>query len=893
MDNEDNKKNRKKIIFVLVLLLLLLFCVKMCVDTQNKHSLTIIINDKDVNHKSINIYAGNEYKLEEPERAGYKFDGWTLESESSKINKNIFTMGEENTEIKAEWKPITYSVEFDSNLPDVSVEKTEYTIETDTFELPVLDNKNGYGFEGWYDNNEYKGESYTKIDEGSHGDKKLYAKWQLINYQITYKLNGGTFEYNNDTYTIETERFKINNPTKKGYIFLGWTSDKNKYPNKNVWIEKGSTGNKTYTANWSPTEYSIYYNLDGGTVSNSNRTNYTIETSTFKINNPTKKHYNFIGWTEETSKKPIKDISIKQGSTGDKNYKANWEPVQYIITYNLNGGKLQKNDIKEFNIETKTFNLPTPQKDGYEFVGWYDNQELTGENISKIEKGTTGNKTYYAKWSTIEYSINYELYEGTQSEAAPTLYTIESDNINLEIPQKEGYNFKGWYTTQDYTGNASNTISKGTTGNKTYYAKWEKIKNYQGYNIYDVLAEQAELDNAQSLFVTNAKGIQFGDTSNITNGYGVYTYAGSINNQFPIHYYRGNVDNNNVMFGGICWKAVRTTETGGTKLVYNGTPVNGKCTSTGASTQLKNTKYNTTSLYTGSGGYSYGTNYALSSKKYTSIATGTIFANSFEYINGEYILKDKYVSDENFQSNVFDVLKNHHYTCLKTIDSPCDKIYYIYFVRESGQNIYYITLTNGEGVENAIFNSITNSSNTKKSTVRTFVDNWYKSNLLTYADSFEDTIWCNDRTIGDLEGWSPNGSLEDGLHYASYIRNVVDHKPSLTCVNKADSFTQSPETGNGSLEYPVGMLTIDETTLSGYVWFNSQSSSYLNNGKIWWTMSPGMIAAVNNYIFVDYSMSDHVASNFGTSGVRPAISLKYGKEIKSGSGTMNDPFVIE
>lgn len=892
MGDEDNKKNRKKIIFVLVLLLLLLLCVKMCVDTQNKHSLTIITNIGEKDKKSIHIISGDKYKLEEPKREGYSFDGWSIESGSSKIEDNIFIMGTENAEIIAEWKPVEYKIKFISNNSSINLEEQLYTIETEAFKLPVPSNSKGYTLEGWYDNEDFTGKKYIEIEKGNTGDLKLYAKWSLENYSITYNLNGGEAISNLQSYNVETNSFKINNPTRKGYLFLGWTGEQNQYPNKNIWIEKGTTGDKTYSANWETIEYNIYYNLNGGKVESNVKT-YNIETNNIQLKQPTKENYIFLGWVEEGKTKVQKDVVIKKGTTGDKVYTATWEPEKYSISYETNGGILTKQVIKQYNIETKDFNLPIPHKNGYNFEGWYENLDLTGTKIEKISKGTTGQKKYYAKWSTIEYSINYELYEGTQSEEAPTLYTIESDNINLEIPQKEGYNFKGWYTTQDYTGNASNTISKGTTGNKTYYAKWEKIKNYQGYNIYDVLADQAELDNAQSLFVTNAKGIQFGDTSNITNGYGVYTYAGSINNQFPIHYYRGNVDNNNVMFGGICWKAVRTTETGGTKLVYNGTPVNGKCTSTGASTQLKNTKYNTTALYTGSGGYSYGTNYALSSKKYTSIATGTIFANSFEYINGEYILKDKYVSDENFQSNVFDVLKNHHYTCLKTIDSPCDKIYYIYFVRESGQNLYYITLTNGEGVENAIFNSITNSSNTKKSTVRTFVDNWYKSNLLTYADSFEDTIWCNDRTIGDLEGWSPNGSLEEGLHYASYIRNAVDHKPSLACVNKADSFTQSPETGNGSLEYPVGMLTIDETTLSGYVWFNSQSSSYLNNGKIWWTMSPGMIAAVNNYIFVDYSMSDHVASNFGTSGVRPAISLKYGKEIKSGSGTMNDPFVIE
>ena len=78
------------------------------------------------------------------------------------------------------------------------------------------------------------------------------------------------------------------------------------------------------------------------------------------------------------------------------------------------------------------------------------------------------------------------------------------------------------------------------------------------------------MDNIQSEFVSASTGIDFGAISSDTNGKGVYMRAGTENDAYPIVYYRGAVDNNNVVFNNKCWKAVRTTDTGGVKLIYNG-----------------------------------------------------------------------------------------------------------------------------------------------------------------------------------------------------------------------------------------------------------------------------------------------------------------------------------
>ena len=161
--------------------------------------------------------------------------------------------------------------------------------------------------------------------------------------------------------------------------------------------------------------------------------------------------------------------------------------------------------------------------------------------------------------------------------------------------------------------------------------------------ISDILSD-AVMDNIASTYVTNSTGIKFSAISSDTNGKGLYILSGTENNAYPIYYYRGAVTNNNVLFANFCWKIVRTTDTGGVKLIYNGLPASGKCTNTtGTSTMLStttafNTNYDN-KIYIG---YTYnnnGTNtnstiktvidnwYASNMKSYTSYLEDTIWCN--------------------------------------------------------------------------------------------------------------------------------------------------------------------------------------------------------------------------------------------------------------------------
>lgn len=158
--------------------------------------------------------------------------------------------------------------------------------------------------------------------------------------------------------------------------------------------------------------------------------------------------------------------------TADVTYYAQWgAPIEYTITYNLDGGKLAEQDTNPttYNVETADFTLKAPAKVGYTFAGWYMDGKLLAD--SKIVKGTTGNLSLTAKWTVIEYEIKYELNGGVNNAANPAKYTVEKV-VTFAAPTKEGYTFVAWST--DAEGKNVITSTKDLTDTLTVYAIWEK-----------------------------------------------------------------------------------------------------------------------------------------------------------------------------------------------------------------------------------------------------------------------------------------------------------------------------------------------------------------------------------------------------------------------------------
>ena len=268
-------------------------------------------------------------------------------------------------------------------------------------------------------------------------------------------------------YTVESEAFQLPTPVRTGYIFLGWTGEGITEPQKTIEIPQGSTGDRTYTANWQVIEYTIITLLEGGNAGSSEVYFYTVE-QTVTLPTPTRTGYTFLGWTGEGITTPQPNVTIPKGSTGDKTYIENWKLTEYNITMDLNGGSGQEKVV--YTMTDEDFELPTPTRNGYEFVGWTGEDITTPQTSVIIPKGSTGNKAYTANWQVIEYTITLDTNGGPV--VSPIKYTVE-DLFTLPYILRPGYEFAGW--TLDGSGMLPFTpliIYPGTTGDLHYKAEW-------------------------------------------------------------------------------------------------------------------------------------------------------------------------------------------------------------------------------------------------------------------------------------------------------------------------------------------------------------------------------------------------------------------------------------
>ena len=392
--------------------------------------------------------------------------------------------------------------------------------------------------------------------------------------------------------------------------------------------------------------------------------------------------------------------------------------------------------------------------------------------------------------------------------------------------------------------------------------------------------------------------IDFSKQSSADGTKGIYTTTNTENN-VPVYYYRGAVDNNHVLFANFCWRIVRTTETGGVKLIYDGKPSNGQCNNTGADTTIGNIQFNTSNNSPAYAGYMYNTAHTASSKDITKLSGNIVFGNDATYdaSTKKYTLKDTktLTNPSNWNTEYSNYTDKYHYTCFSS-GTTCQSVYYIHTIYSVDKHAYYFTLTNGKKPKDLLNDMFEGNINVKESNAKVKIDAWYKANMTSYTSKLEDTGFCNDRTYYNFNtsGWNKDYSNYDKWLYFSSMQRLSNRKLSLVCPRQLDKFSVSVDNGNGKLTYPVGMITAEEMAYAGAVIWQTNTSYYLYNGVFNWSFSPSYFhfwyadefTLTSSGGFSSYDVS-------GSLGARPSISLKQGTVLSSGSGTSSSPYIVQ
>ncbi len=474
-------------------------------------------------------------------------------------------------------------------------------------------------------------------------------------------------------------------------------------------------------------------------------------------------------------------------------------------------------------------------------------------------------------------------------------------------------------TGNDISTNSLSPVFNYTDGEKTTFTIRNKTDTEISYKILlniTSIADELKSSSLKYKLLNNNTVVAEGDFSNITSNSSTSIYNGTLSNgsvSFTFYLYiDGNIENDLSMMGkslsgSIMVSAEEKTEDGpaldtlnylnglnSTIALASGTP---DFTTVSGNNGVKYVggNQNATGVGDGTKGI-YATQDDLGTSYYFRGAVDNnyvYFANFYWRIiriNGDGTIRMIYAGSSPYENGYDD-------SSSRDMDIGDSK-----FNTSTDDNTYVGYMT---GTPNATTYDETHS-NTTDSTIKAFVDEWYSGVIFNqgFENYVADAIYCNDRSVVEIEDFSLTGngigSLTD-TGYGATKRNEIERKPSLICHQKNDKFTTNEETdlGNGKLTYPIGLITADEAAMAGVMAWRidgigeliSNSNTYLYNGNKFWTMSPSNFNANVDLMIFDIAHIESYNIDNPELAVRPVISLKY-DAITSGNGTLDNPFSV-
>ena len=543
-----------------------------------------------------------------PTRNGYTFLGWNTKADgkgtayaAGAIYKNDQNGG--TVTLYAQWTPWKHVLHYNKNVPTSSTSQTVSNMpvdQTKTFgQFMAISNlvptRKGYTFAGWYTQSNGTG---TKYDPGSNyaadqngGTVNLYAKWTPWTYNIKYDQNVKSTSSSKtvtDMPAAQTKTQEIDvtlssmTPKRNGYIFAGWSTS----ANGSVEYKQGSRFTKDLDSNgasitlyavWTPWKHTIHYNSNiptnapTGTTTVSNMPGDQTKTFDEKLmissNKPTRKGYNFAGWSTSANGNVVYQPGAEYKNDqngGTVTLYAKWTAWKHTVTYDKNvPANSKKTDVKNMpGNQTKiydqnlTLQSNVPTRIGYTFVKWTTNKDGTGtayqpgSQYSYNRDSDGGTVTLYAVWTPWKYTVRYDKNVPANS-SSQTVSNMPADQtkteeVNLTLssnkPSRNGYIFNGWQVqingkAVDYQPGATLSYDPDVKGSViTLKAKWTAWKHTIHYdknvpasskktNVTNMPGDQVKVfDTALSIqpMVPKRTGYTFKGWSTTANGKAEY-----------------------------------------------------------------------------------------------------------------------------------------------------------------------------------------------------------------------------------------------------------------------------------------------------------------------------------------------------------------------------------
>ena len=367
-------------------------------------------------------YGGKYPTLPVPERDGYRFMGWFYGNTEIKSGDTV-ACTEESQTLVAKWKQY-YTVTLNWNYAGTTAD-TEPAYDGQVYHVDENTQREeytreGYAFIGWFTEPEggaqVNGENPYKIE----GDLALYAHWQATQYTISYS-------YDDDVampaeiaagYSDLMLPVVLPVPEKTGYEFTGWQAGTQ---TPIFEIPEGTYGDCFYHATWRVKQYKVTCEAGTGSFADGTRikeAQFAYGTEITEPDDLTRKGYQHIGWAPALpDKMPASDLKVT----------AQWKAAQYVVTLNYCDDSTEASTITATYHETYG-NLPTPNRKGYTFVGWFTAKAGGSQITENTVVECTENIMLYARYEQVEgdYSVVNEYLTKIEKAGDLSVYSDES-----------------------------------------------------------------------------------------------------------------------------------------------------------------------------------------------------------------------------------------------------------------------------------------------------------------------------------------------------------------------------------------------------------------------------------------------------------------------------------
>ena len=443
---------------------------------------------------------------------GYKWSKWTGTHNTS-TEKYTFKMPADNVTDKANATPIAYMVKYDgNNATEGSMASSRHTYNVEQSLTANEYTKVGYTFEGWNTKADGTGTSYTdqqKVKNLSSKDGAtviLYAQWTPDDGTI-YTVHHYLKDLGSATYTLhETEE---KNGTTDATIILaderkdytGFTYEKGQVDGADVTETTIlPDGSRVIDLYYNRNTYNLTLDKGEGIDSVSGAGSYEYG-ATVTIDAIVSEDYTWNSWTgtNNTEQKnytftmPAEDVQETANATRNK-------PIDYSISYDLNGGTLEHENPSIYNVETPSFTLNNPTKTGYEFTGWTGSNGDTPQVTVTVSQGTTGDLNYKANWMPITYVIHFDGNGATSGETPDVTGTYDEEftfpeNGFVKETERGDSTFIGWSTDPDSTdpeykpGDLEKNLTDIKDNVINIFAIWDDCPDIEAEDLFFTLVE--------------------------------------------------------------------------------------------------------------------------------------------------------------------------------------------------------------------------------------------------------------------------------------------------------------------------------------------------------------------------------------------------------------------